>query len=53
MTDLIALEERRLEFPGGYFDCCGMSRARGHAGPCHRNVRPPRPRINGDRNPSW
>jgi hypothetical protein len=26
----------RDDFPGGYFGCCGMSRARGHAELCPR-----------------
>lgn len=26
----------RGEFPGGYFACCGMSKARGHAALCPR-----------------
>ena len=37
-AELKALAGRR-EFPGGYFGCCGMSRARGHAELCHRNTR--------------
>jgi hypothetical protein len=29
---------RREDFPGGYFGCCGRSRARGHADTCQRSI---------------
>jgi hypothetical protein len=28
------LRERPIEFPTGYYDCCGMSKAVGHAEFC-------------------
>jgi hypothetical protein len=31
---------QRLEFPTGYHSCCGMSRARGHADLCPKNLMP-------------
>lgn len=31
------LQKLRQEFPTGYFGCCGMSRARGHADLCPKH----------------